>query len=154
MRIRPRFSPEAGANKNTWLSPELGGVHQLQVCSGGLAFIGREVIGDLLAFIQAGQTSAFNSTDMYEYIAVTAFGLNEAVAFSGVEPFYGTVCHGKSPLGIYSSIGMNLKTRVVIHVWLHHAGIRVTLVQALGIDFAKDLMPASGKSPYQVNSKW
>jgi hypothetical protein len=48
---------------------------------------------DLLAFVERGQTSAFNSADVHKNVRAAVIGLNEAKTFCRVEPFYGTSVH-------------------------------------------------------------
>ena len=69
-----------------------------QLVSGGLsaAAVRHDLVRDLLAIPQSGQSSAFNSTDVNEHIGAARGGLNEAIALLGVEPLHGTCLHESS----------------------------------------------------------
>lgn len=50
---------------------------------------------DLLAFFQTAKAGTLNSRDVNEGVCAAVIGLNKAVAFGGIEPFYGARGHEK-----------------------------------------------------------
>src|SRR5258707_2976693 len=52
---------------------------------------------DVLAFVEAGQTRAFNGRDVNEHILVVARRLDESVTLRRIEPFDGARLHRRSP---------------------------------------------------------
>src|SRR5687767_11211133 len=69
---------------------------KLELGSRGLAFFSYEFVADALAFVQVGNASLIQRTDVHEYVAATLFRLNEAEAFCRVEPLNNTSSHKKS----------------------------------------------------------
>src|SRR5471032_3291470 len=65
----------------------------LEIHSRVLAAILLNFVGDLLAFIEAVQTSALNGADVHEHILATAVRLNETETLGGVEPLNRTCSH-------------------------------------------------------------
>ena len=62
----------------------------LEVDRGFLAPLDLNVVADLLAFIQAVQSGPLDRADVDEDILAARVGLDESVAFGGVEPLDGT----------------------------------------------------------------
>ncbi len=60
------------------------------------AAVGDDFIGDLLAFIETGQTSAFNRTDVNENIWPAGIRLNETKTLLGIKPLYDACLHSNS----------------------------------------------------------
>ena len=54
---------------------------------------GAQLVSDLLVVGQTGQARTFDSRDVNEDVFAAIFGCDEAVAFGGVEPFYGACGH-------------------------------------------------------------
>jgi len=76
-----------------------------QVLSGRLArpMVCDDVKRDLLPFVEAAHSRAFNRADMNEDIFVTALWLNEAEALLAVKPLYSSLVHGTFSLHVYRS---------------------------------------------------
>lgn len=82
----------------TFMSPTnivYGRLLQLQVLCRSLAAhaIFYQFENDLRALLQAVEAGTLNRADMYERIAAAVLQLNEAVAFSFIEPFYCAFSH-------------------------------------------------------------
>lgn len=52
---------------------------------GRILVVCTNVVADLLAFVEATETSALNGADMYENVLTVIHGLNESETFSGIE---------------------------------------------------------------------
>src|SRR5690606_2166483 len=67
---------------------------QLQIRGRAAAVTARlQLIADLLVVVQSGQPGAFDRRDMDEHVLAAIIGRDEAIAFGGVEPFYGAGSH-------------------------------------------------------------
>src|SRR5690606_6545107 len=67
---------------------------QLQVRGRAAAVAaGLQFIGDFLVVVQAGQAGALDRRNMDEHVLAAVIGCDEAIAFGGVEPFYGAGSH-------------------------------------------------------------
>lgn len=77
-----------------------GGLRRLQVRGGLLAaaLIFFQIEGNLLAFIEAAHSSAFNSADVNEHVRAAIVWLNESEAFLAIEPLDCTCLHDNSLL--------------------------------------------------------
>src|SRR6266545_1580932 len=56
-----------------------------------------DLILDLLPLIERAQSSALDSRDVDKHIPAALLRLNESIAFGGIEPFYRTARHSRSP---------------------------------------------------------
>ena len=79
--------------------------------AGGAKIVGRRLartairydfVGDLLAFTQGAQTSAFDGADVNEDVVSADIRLNEAVALGRVKPLHSSHAHVGSPSQVYS----------------------------------------------------
>ena len=70
-----------------------GAASDLEVDGGVLAAVLLDLIGDLLAFVQAVQASPLDGADMDEHVLAAAVRLNEAKTLGGVEPLDRTCRH-------------------------------------------------------------
>src|SRR5690606_25644200 len=91
-----RIWREAEAGRAVRHAPDRKGSEQLEVRRGGAAVTaGLEVVGDLLAFAEAGGASPLDGRDVNERVLGAIVRLDEAEALGGVEEFYGTIDHGE-----------------------------------------------------------
>src|SRR5262249_13161838 len=56
-----------------------------------------DFVGDLLTFVEAGQTCPLDGAYVDEHILAAAVGLNEAESLGGVEPLHCAFSHGLHP---------------------------------------------------------
>src|SRR5215475_739671 len=91
---RQKYEKERGCPRS--ISARLG---ELKIARRGLtcAPVRLDLEGDLLAFDEAAQTGPFERADMDEYVLAAVIGLNEAIAFLTIIPFYDAHIHGGSP---------------------------------------------------------
>ena len=75
------------------------GLAGLQLAGGHLAalLIAFQLVGDLLAFIERAQTSAFDRGDVNEHIVSAVVGLDETEAFLAVKPLHDATWHFACP---------------------------------------------------------
>ena len=90
IRVSTQLAPSASRWKIEFTSDRRS---RLQVHRRRASPLGLQLIGDLLAFVQAAQARPLDRADMNENILAAIVGLNEAVALGGVEPFDGAVGH-------------------------------------------------------------
>jgi hypothetical protein len=69
-------------------------VDELYAVGRGLPVVtGNELILDLLAFVQGPDAGALQGGNMNKYVLAAVGGLDEAIAFAGVKPLYGSYRH-------------------------------------------------------------
>lgn len=66
---------------------------QLQFFSRRASFVRDQIVADGLTLFQSLEACLFDGADMNEHVRSAGIGLNKAVTFSIVEPFYFTACH-------------------------------------------------------------
>src|SRR5690606_2214726 len=96
MRMPPlsaAFAHEKG--RRPWRAPAFGSSKREALDGGQVArrilaraTVALEVVGNLLAFVQAAQARAFHRGDVDEDVLAAVIRLDEAVALGGVEPFH------------------------------------------------------------------
>src|SRR5690606_33742573 len=66
-----------------------------QIVGGGFSgpFVLDDLIGDLLALIEAVQPRTLDGGNVDEYVRPAFVRLNEAISLLTIEPFYGASCH-------------------------------------------------------------
>jgi hypothetical protein len=77
----------------------------LQVCSGQLAALAHDIVGELLALIEVTHSSALDRGDMDEYVLTAIRRLNESKALLRIEELHSTFSHIwpplKTPVGVH-----------------------------------------------------
>ena len=107
-----------------------------------------EFVGDLLVFVQLGQSCSLNGRYVNEYVLRAVIGLDKSIALLGVEPFYRSASHCKflrkqhdrhPALGDGSNLGTERKVSPALDGELARESRRTSGVDSNNISYPQNL---------------